>query len=349
VRMQRRLVQPRSSIFRSPWDTNSMSEQDLIDEVVDGTLNNNLSNEAEDTFVKISHEFQIVDRDSWLTHDDAFDRDELTYWENYFYVDEMVDFGFTEEQIDKWSKTESISEDEYKLFLRNWIKKLFETHNYNYVRDVFFHEVTHSDGRTCIALLSMREGGQCGWEFDDVYAGLFKTQDDATAYLKAGGLTDFHNDEELERYLTAVISQISKDDPLTEEEQQLADECVQTFFNFGYELHHQTKEKYPKSDHEEGWYWLTWNTPRKGMWLAGPFPTKEEADKDAREKVLPFDDPRREKESYDGVVPGASVRFSHGLRGTAETPLRDLEEEQQKVDEYNKAMEERRMGFVEYE
>jgi len=122
---------------------------------------------------------------------------------------------------------------------------------------------------------------------------------------------------------------------LSPEEQVLADECIKTFFNFGYELFENTKEKYPNTDHDVGWYWLTWNTPREGMWFAGPFSTKIEADEDAKRKVLPFDDPRRENEAYDGIKPGVEVKYAWGIRGTADTPLRDYEKEKKIVDECN--------------
>lgn len=126
------------------------------------------------------------------------------------------------------------------------------------------------------------------------------------------------------------------------------DECINTYFNYGYELHEHTSAKYPNSDREEGWYWLTFNRPRVGMWFAGPFSSKEEAEADARNKVLPFDDPRRENEAFDGVIPGSDVKYAYGQRGTQETPLIDEEDTQKEIDEYNQALKEGRVIFKEY-
>ncbi len=135
----------------------------------------------------------------------------------------------------------------------------------------------------------------------------------------------------------------------SDEYKSAANECLDTYFNYGYELHEHTKAKYPNTDREEGWYWLTFNRPRVGMWFAGPFSTKEEADADAKAKVLPFDNPRRETEAFDGVIPGAEVRFAYGQRGKKDTPLIDEEKAEKEAKEYNQALKEGRVIFKEYE
>jgi len=43
------------------------------------------------------------------------------------------------------------------------------------------------------------------------------------------------------------------------------------------------------------------------------------------------------------------VKYAWGKRGTADTPLRDFEKEQKEVNEYNKALKEGRVNFVDYE
>jgi hypothetical protein len=140
-----------------------------------------------------------------------------------------------------------------------------------------------------------------------------------------------------------------KDRVIPAEDQELADECLDTYFNYGYELHRHTKDKYPNTDHEDGWYWLTFNRPRQGMWFAGPFSTKQEADQDAKNKVLHFDNPLRESIAFDGVRPGVEVKFAWGKRGTADTPLIDEEKEQRMADEYNEALKDGRVKYVEYD
>lgn len=141
----------------------------------------------------------------------------------------------------------------------------------------------------------------------------------------------------------------SKDHVLSEEEQKLADRNIYTALQLGYEVFEVTEEKTNFGGKlTPGWYWLTWNTPRKGMWFAGPFSSQSEADEDARNKVLPCDDHRRENESFDGVLPGADVRYAWGERGTADTPLRDFDQEKKECDEYNNAVKEGRVEYKEY-
>lgn len=107
----------------------------------------------------------------------------------------------------------------------------------------------------------------------------------------------------------------------TEGYQAAVNETLNTYFNHGYEVFENTKEKYPNTEHEEGWYWMAFNTPREGFWFIGAFETKQEAHDDALKKAIPIDDARRENEIFDGVLPDAEVKYAWGNRGVIDTPL----------------------------
>ena len=183
-----------------------MLEQVLINQVVEETYNGALTADTEKKFISNTDNFQIVEFFKWHSIDEAFSRNDLLAWESYFSVDEMVSFGFSENQIDKWTETKRITDQEYLAFLRSWIEKIFADADYSYIHDVAFHQIAHSDGRSCIALLAMKEGGQCGWQFEDVYVRMFKSSSEATAHLNASGLFDTSSDEELERYVQKAAS-----------------------------------------------------------------------------------------------------------------------------------------------
>ncbi len=193
-----------------------MLEQKLIDEIVNGTLNNNLLPSTENSFVELASvyedEFQNVFQETtycYLTVFDAFDRSELPYWDSYFDLDVMEEMGFTESRMADWQKTKTISDDDYRMFLRSWVRVAFEENTDWRYAIAALHPLKHSDGNECIALLSFSECGQGGWEFEDVFLGLFKTKSEAINHLKDDNnlLLDNFEDADLERYLNAVIRQ----------------------------------------------------------------------------------------------------------------------------------------------
>ena len=51
----------------------------------------------------------------------------------------------------------------------------------------------------------MTEGGQGGWEFEDVYEGLFKTAEDAILYIKQRGIIEGYSEQELNDFITRVM------------------------------------------------------------------------------------------------------------------------------------------------
>ncbi|MDC1213872.1 hypothetical protein N8000_05295 [Rhodospirillales bacterium] len=192
-----------------------MLDQSLIDDIVAGTLDGTLSNEVESAFVAQASVYEDEFQNVWsevnhcyLTVFDAFDRGELPHWESYFDIDTMEQMGFSAAQLAQWEKNGRVSDEEYKLFLRNWVDIAFgENTDLRYALAVL-HPLKHSDGRECIALLSMGECGQGGWEFEDVFLGFFKSKQDALAHVKSNcGLIDIYNKEELEQYLNEVVPQ----------------------------------------------------------------------------------------------------------------------------------------------
>ena len=55
-----------------------------------------------------------------------------------------------------------------------------------------------------LALIAMTEGGQGGWEFGDVFIGLFKGQNEAIGYLRENGLTENFTEHEFSKYIDRV-------------------------------------------------------------------------------------------------------------------------------------------------
>jgi hypothetical protein len=102
---------------------------------------------------------------------------------------------------------------------------------------------------------------------------------------------------------------------------QTTEELLSSYYYGGYELFEATEEKNFKGKLQLGWYWLAFNSPRAGFWFVGAFATKQEAEEDALKKAIPMDDPRRENDIFDGVLPEAQVKYAFGKRGTIDSPI----------------------------
>ena len=103
------------------------------------------------------------------------------------------------------------------------------------------------------------------------------------------------------------------------------DEVFLTYHLGGYELYEVAEGNgfKEKGKLELGWYWLAFNQPRAGFWFIGPYSTKQGAEEDAKKWAIPMDDPRRENEIFDGVLPDAELKCALGNRGAAEGMLQD--------------------------
>ena len=56
-------------------------------------------------------------------------------------------------------------------------------------------------------MLASTEGGQGGWEFEDVYEGLVPTADAAIALLKEVGIVDTYSESELDAFIERVAAE----------------------------------------------------------------------------------------------------------------------------------------------
>tara|TARA_R110000803_G_scaffold85370_2_gene151721 strand:- start:83 stop:649 length:567 start_codon:yes stop_codon:yes gene_type:complete len=183
-------------------------DQNLIDDVVDGTLKNTLANAILVQFINESSIYDDFYREneveliSWIRFGDVFDRDEICYWNDYFEAEDFDGSGISEDQLKEFSNGRKPADEEYQLFLKWWIKRSLE----NFLSADFpiasIHHLTHSDGRNCVALIAMTEGGQGGWEFCEVFEGLFHSKEDAILYLKENGIVETYSETELETFLS---------------------------------------------------------------------------------------------------------------------------------------------------
>ena len=197
------------------FDKSGGLTQNHIDFVVDGKLKKSLSDEDFANFVKSSSILGIYDEYfieneiseiCWIRDSDVFDLEELRYWDSYFEYEFFEDTVLSENRLEEVSKGETPTTEEYRSFLRKWIPHSFENFNWSNFPIASLHRLTHSDGRTCVALIAMTEGGQGGWEFDEVFEGLFGTKDDAIGHLKENGIIDSYDETELEVFLNRFPS-----------------------------------------------------------------------------------------------------------------------------------------------
>ena len=186
------------------------SDQSLINIVVEGTLSGTLSDAQEGEYISMSSPYddlytdQEISLHEWIQDGTQPLRQELSGWESYFDEEWMLDIGFTETQLSLWSKGSEPTLEEYKIFLREWIKHTFKNFNYANHPIASLHVLQHADGPQCICMLSSTEGGQGGWEFEDVYQGLFKTADDAVGHLKEKGIVEGYSEKDIDAFIRRV-------------------------------------------------------------------------------------------------------------------------------------------------
>jgi hypothetical protein len=196
-----------------------MSElrQETIDAVVAGTLDDSLSQEALDKFIATasiydepfaSYELSLH---RWLRIEDAPDRLEIMHRMPFGEVEDAVAAGFTEEKYHILMEQGCLLDDDYSKALKYWANECFRNEDEEKYFFVWYllaslHEMESIDGRKCLVLLALTEGGQGGWEFEDVFYGCYKSTDDALAYLQKRGVADPYTDQDLEQYIARAVS-----------------------------------------------------------------------------------------------------------------------------------------------
>ena len=191
-------------------------QQETIDTVVAGTLDGNLSKDVLDKFIATASLYEEpfsggdgISQHGWLRYEDAPDRLEVMAIRPFYGEHEIaVEFGFPEERSKILIERGCLSDEDYKKALRFWVGDC-----YNFGNELFFlhymlatlHEMKSSDGRNCIVLEALTEGGQGGWEFGQVFYGCYTSPGDAMAFLKSKGIADPYTEDEVEQYLSEVI------------------------------------------------------------------------------------------------------------------------------------------------
>lgn len=191
----------------------NLADQNMINTVVDGTLSATLTDEQEIEYINASTPYDdlYTEREpsyhSWIRDGQQFARGDFPDWESYLDEDWFVEIGFTKKQLSHWSSGNKPSIEEYRTFLKSWIKQAFETFDWAIYPIASFHVLYHEDGRQCICVLASTEGGQGGWEFEDVYEGLVPTADVAIALLKEVGIVDTYSESELDAFIERVAAE----------------------------------------------------------------------------------------------------------------------------------------------
>jgi hypothetical protein len=189
-----------------------MVNQKIVDDVVDGTLKNTLSDTILEQFIKESSFYDDLytnnetELTSWIRFHDVFDRDELPYWDSYYNLEDFRETEISEVQLKEFSNGRAPNDEEYYSFLRMWVRLAFDNFNFADLPMAAISFLTHSDGRTCAVLVASTEGGQGGWTFEEVFEGLFQTKEDAILYLKENGIIESYNETELKIFLNHFSS-----------------------------------------------------------------------------------------------------------------------------------------------
>ena len=157
-------------------------DQNMINTVVNGVVSSTLTLEQENEYINLSTPYDNPYTENnfnmynWIQDGDEFPINDLCYWDSYLDEDWLLGIGFTEDCLSHWSLGKTPTIDEYKKFLRPWIKLTLEQFDYSIFPIASVHTLQHDDGRKCVCLLASTEGGQGGWEFKDVYLGLFPNE-----------------------------------------------------------------------------------------------------------------------------------------------------------------------------
>ena len=99
---------------------------------MEGALSGSLSRELELEYTNVASPYDELHTKNefitllWIPDGAQFERRELCFWESYLDDDIFLDCGFTESQLSGWTAGEVPSLDEYKIFLRCWIKYTFD-------------------------------------------------------------------------------------------------------------------------------------------------------------------------------------------------------------------------------
>ena len=188
-----------------------MPNQLLVNEVVEAVLNGEVTEELEDRYVSSSSVYDDEFSESttseiaWLPDTDAFERSELHHWDAYFDRSYMEKIGIGDKTANDWLKGKEISDGDYKIFLRHWIRESFHEFDWSVHPIASVHRIFHSDGRSIYVLIACSEPGQGGFEFPNVFKGFYRTLHEAIAYLKNNGLINKHTEDEIQEYIMRAV------------------------------------------------------------------------------------------------------------------------------------------------
>lgn len=112
-------------------------DQNMINTVVNGVVSSTLTLEQENEYINLSTPYDNLYTENnfnmynWIQDGDEFPINDLCYWDSYLDEDWLLGIGFTEDCLSHWSLGKTPTIDEYKKFLRPWIKLTLEQFDYS--------------------------------------------------------------------------------------------------------------------------------------------------------------------------------------------------------------------------
>jgi hypothetical protein len=175
--------------------------QKIIDQVVDATLGTSTKDAAEDPEALFCTEAdhrewpygKEIQLTSYVSDYDVAAISELQDWESYDFDEALEsDEIINADRLTKFSTGVLPTGGEYRKFLAWWVTWRLEHPDWSIVPICDLQELFHSDGRSCVLILSDKEGGPLPTPVAEQLYGFFKTKDAAFEFLLECGLPDTH-------------------------------------------------------------------------------------------------------------------------------------------------------------
>jgi hypothetical protein len=175
--------------------------QEIIDHVVDATLGTSTKDAAEDPEALFCAE---ADHRQWPYGEDIFTasyvqdldiatRLDLQNWYSDGFGDDFAEAGIIDDaRLEEFSNGALPTGDEYRKFLTWWAVWRLEHPDWSVVPICNLQQLFHTDGRSCVLMVSDREGGPIPDPLALILIGFYRTKDAAIEFLLECGLPDAH-------------------------------------------------------------------------------------------------------------------------------------------------------------
>jgi hypothetical protein len=144
---------------------------------------------------------------AWIRDTDAPDISELCDWASYYDDELPISGAIDESRLDEFTDGRNPTKEEYRKFIEWWAVWRMENHRWEIVPVFDLQELTHTDGRTCVLVLSSTEGGQGGTPISDQFSGFFANKDEALADIAGCGIIDtsINDNKSVRQFVERVV------------------------------------------------------------------------------------------------------------------------------------------------